>query len=57
MNDESREYSYKDISEKYGIKTVALNRRVMRRDLPLNYVITKVGRERVFTAEEVAQLS
>src|SRR5574344_810431 len=56
MNDESRKYSYKDISEKYGIKTVALNRRAMRRDLPLHYVITKVGRERVFTAEEVEQI-
>ena len=56
MNDESRKYSYKDISEKYGIKTETLNRRAMRRDLPLNYVITKVGRERVFTAEEVKQI-
>ena len=56
MNDESRKYSYKDISEKYGIKTGTLANRAMARKLPLNYVATKEGRERVFTAEEVKQI-
>lgn len=56
MNDESRRYSYKDISEKYGIKTGTLANRAMARKLPLNYVATKEGRERVFTLEEVQKI-
>ena len=56
MNDESRKYSYKDISEKYGIKTGTLANRAMARKLPLNYVATKEGRERVFTLEEVQKI-
>ena len=56
MNDESRKYSYKDISEKYGIKTETLVNRARARKLPLVYITTKEGRVRIFTLEEVQKI-